>query len=121
MNENKHMQDGCDKPRTEIESKLDIFQEQNRQIDTIWKDLYGFGDRLNNIAIKLNSINHPDNALKAEVGQGKPPIDNVPTRNDGIIGQIEAIQEEHGTLVNEFHNKIYGKLLRNIEYIEQHI
>lgn len=110
-----------DKMPSIIQEKLDSFQGQNGQLESIWKDLYGFSDRLKAVAMRLNSVKHPDNIPKCETEKTRDAPVDPSQSNDGIIGSIDAIQSQHNDLVNEFHNKIYRVLSSNIEYIESHI
>lgn len=105
-----------------LQQRLDRLHGQNDQIESIWKDLYGFSDRLNAIAMRINSVNHPDNLPQEPSNkQNGQQVCEPSISNDGILGRLENIQNVHDVLVNEFHNKIYRSIAKNLEYIEQHI
>jgi|SRR6185312_17567032 len=105
-----------------LQQKVNLLNSNIFSFESRWKDLYGVIERLNRIAKKLNSVQHPDNSPKVE--QTKNGISNAvpqPMPNDGLVGSLDDILNGQQRLLNEFDSNIHEQLLRDVNYIELHI
>lgn len=109
----------CDKEPALLLQKASQLKSQNNSIEDRWKDLYGIAERLNTIAKRLNSVNHPDNAPK----DPNKPYSGTSGREatDGIIGSLDEAIATKGALLNEFDNNIHRLLVQEVDYIERYI
>lgn len=104
-----------------LEDKITTLNQQNGQIELLWKDLYSIAERLKIVGNKLNSIDHPENK-QVENSKGTLVSSKIcPLPTDGLVGDLNANISYRSLLIDEFNNQIYGKLIRNLDYIEQHI
>lgn len=44
-----------------LADKVVTLNQQNGQLESVWKDLYSIAERLKIVGNKLNSVGHPDN------------------------------------------------------------
>ena len=91
--------------------------------ESIMRDMYNISERLKNIGMRLNSVNHPDNKLKE--GQAVPNvlIEDLSdgSDGDGVMGQLSKLIRQT-TKFGENYNKYALPLIYSyLSYIEEHI
>lgn len=101
--------------------RIIAIKNQQEQLNSIMKDMYGFVDGVKSIGMKLNSVNHPDNIPIDMQGATKGQCCTERNPTDGFVNELDRIIDFNSSFINEFNNKIYDPFRKNMAYIESHI
>lgn len=105
-----------------LADRIIVIKNQQEQLNSIMKDMYGFVESVKSIGMKLNSVNHPDSVPKdgqSIGGNGSCSPERNPT--DGFVNELDRIIDFNATFISEFNNRIYDPFRKNMAYIETHI
>jgi hypothetical protein len=93
----------------------DIFKDTENTFESI----YSLINRFENVAIRLESTTFP----KPDPGciDGSAKSGDIPTRPDGVLGQIVNINEADARQLSELNHNIIPKLMVVLEHLERHI
>lgn len=106
-------------PETVLNSKITLLMKQHDSFESLDKDVWSIISRLTQLGMRVNSFNHPENAPKEMQGGNEKVCKEA--ISDGVIGRLDSLIDRNQDLINRFNNSTWSALLRNIEYIEQHI
>lgn len=93
----------------------DLFKDTENTFDNI----YSLINRFENVAIRLESTTFPK--TEPGCGDGSTKCGEVPTRPDGVLGQIVNINEADARQLSELNHNIIPKLIVVLEHLEKHI
>lgn len=113
---------GIETKETVLNSRISTLFHQVISLETHEKDIYQVIDRLTCLGFRTNGIDHPNNLPKPEsINKISDVPQSLKNISDGIVGRLDLLIERNEDIINRLNNGLYKTMIKNIEYLEQHI